>query len=241
MNARRDIVEPLGPTAAGMALGVRMATPFMPGMIVFALANGALSAQTGLTFAQTFGMSGVLYAGAAQAMAMQMWPHGAWSMSATLAMVGVVAAVNSRMFLMGASLRPWLSQAPASQIYPHLGLMTDLNWSIGVAHRANNGNDVGVFLGAGLISWAIWTPCCMIGWAVTGLVADPRRYALDLMMVVVFSALSIGVFKRAKAASPFFVAGAAALASSYLIGGFWFIVIGAVAGAGWAALRSGDA
>lgn len=233
--------EPLGPTVAGMALGMRMAAPLAPGMIVFALANGALSAQTGLSFAETFGMSGVLFAGAAQAMAMQMWPHGAWSLSTMLTMVGVVAAVNSRMFLMGASLRPWLSQAPASLIYPNLAFLTDMNWSLGVSHRANGGNDIGVVLGAGLLSWAMWTPLCMLGWGLTGLVTDHRRYALDLMMVVVFSALSINVFKRAKAMSPFVVAGAAALAAAWLINGFWFIVIGAAAGAGWAALRGADA
>ncbi|QLP96256.1 MAG: AzlC family ABC transporter permease [Rhodoblastus sp.] len=241
MNETTTIAEPIGPTLAGMALGARMAAPFAPGLIVFALANGALSAQTGLSFAETFGMSGVMFAGGAQAMATQMWPHGAWSLSTTLTMIGVVAAVNSRMFLMGASLRPWLSQAPASLIYPNLALLTDLNWSIGVSHRANGGSDIGVVLGAGLLSWIVWTPICMLGWALTGLVTDPRRYALDLMMVVVFSAMSINVFKRARSASPFVVSGAAALAASWLIGGFWFIVIGAVAGAGWAALRGGDA
>lgn len=232
---------PLGPTRAGLALGMKMALPFAPGAIVFGLANGALSAQTGLDVAETFGMSGILFGGAAQAMAMQIWPKGGWSLSALATIVGVVAAVNSRMFLMGASLRPWLSQAPAALIYPNLFLLTDMNWAIGVGYRANAGNDVGVVIGAGLLSWIVWTPACMIGWALTGAVADPRRYGLDLMMVVVFSAMSVNVFKRARALSPFVVSGVAALAAAFLLHGFWFIVIGAVAGAAWAALRGDDA
>lgn len=231
----------VGPTLAGMAHGVRLALPLLPGTVVFALANGALSAQIGLSFAETFGMSGILFAGAAQAMAMQIWPHQAWSLATLLAMVGVVAAVNSRMFLMGVSLRPWLSQAPASLIYPNLALMTDMNWSLGVAYRANGGADLGVFIGIGVLSWLVWTPACMVGFFLTGLVADPQRYALDLMMVVVFSAMSINVLKRARRVAPFVVAGVAALAASFLISGFWFIVIGALAGAGWAALRGDDA
>ena len=241
MSAQVERSGPLGPTLAGVSNGLRLAAPFVPGIIVFALANGALSAQMGLSFAETFGMSGIMFAGAAQAMATQMWPHETWSLSVTLAMVGVVAAVNSRMFLMGASLRPWLSQAPPSLIYPNLALLTDLNWSVGISYRASGGNDLGVVLGAGFLSYLVWTPFCMVGWAVTGLVADPKRYARDLMIVVVFSAMSINVFKRARAISPFFVAGVTALASAHLIGGFWFIVIGAVAGAGWAGLRGGDA
>ena len=53
--------------------------------------------------------------------------------------------------------------------------------------------------GAGFLSWLVWTPACMAGWALTGAIADPQRYGLDLMMVVVFSAMSVNVFKRAKA------------------------------------------
>ena len=232
---------PLGPTREGMTHGVHMALPLVPGTIVFALANGALSAQTGLSFAETFGMSGVLFAGAAQAMATQLWPRDAWSLSLLLTMVGVVAAVNSRMFLMGASLRPWLSQAPPSLIYPHLALLTDMNWSLGVTYRARGGNDIGVVLGVGMLSWLVWTPACMAGWALTGAIADPRRYGLDLMMVVVFSAMSINVFKRARALAPFAVAAVVSLAAAHLLQGFWFIVIGALAGAAFAAFSGGNA
>jgi predicted branched-subunit amino acid permease len=221
----------------GMRTGVALAAPLLPGTMVFALANGALSAQKGLTFWETFGMSGVLFAGASQAMAYEMWPNHAWSMASLLAVVGVVAAVNARLFLMGASLRPWLSQAPASLIYPNLALMTDMNWSLGIAHRARGGSDVGVFLGVGLLSWLVWTPFCMAGWALTNFVADPKKYALDLMMVVVFSAMSIGVFRRARSVFPFLVAGAVALAAAWLLPGFWFIVVGALAGALAAAAR----
>lgn len=241
MSAAQPVAGPLGPTRAGLAQGVRMALPFAPGALVFGLANGALSAQKGLGFGETFGMSGILFGGAAQAMATQMWPREAWSLSLLIALVGVVAAVNSRMFLMGASLRPWLSQAPASLIYPNLFLLTDMNWAIGVGYRANGGNDVGIVLGAGFLSWLVWTPACMAGWALTGAVADPQRYGLDLMMVVVFSAMSINVFKRARSLAPFVVAGAAALAAAWLLHGYWFIVIGAVTGAASAALRGDDA
>jgi predicted branched-subunit amino acid permease len=233
--------EPLGPTLQGVRLGVALAAPLLPGTVVFALANGAASAQKGLGFWETFGMSGALFAGASQAMAYEIWPTGLWSLAGLLACVGVVGAVNARLFLMGASLRPWLSQAPAALIYPNLALMTDMNWSLGIAHRARGGNDVGVFLGVGALSWIVWTPFCMVGWALTGIVADPKKYALDLMMVVVFSAMSIGVFRRARRLAPFLVAGAVALAASWALSGFWFIVIGALAGAVTAAAGGRDA
>lgn len=220
-----------GPTWEGARIGAMLCMPMLPGAFVFGLANGALSAQKGLDFLETFAMSGLLFAGAAQATAMELWRPGGWSLASLLAVVGVVAAVNARMFLQGASLRPWLSNAPASTIYPNLALMTDMNWSLGVSYRARGGNDIGMFISIGVISWLVWTPACMIGYELTNYVADPKRYALDLMIVVVFSALSINVFRRATRWPPFIVAGLVALLASWLLPGFWFVVIGAVAGA----------
>jgi predicted branched-subunit amino acid permease len=233
--------KPFGPTLEGLRRGAMLAMPLVPGTFVFALANGALSAQRGLSVDETFGMSAILFAGASQAMAYQIWPSGAWSLGVLLAMVGVVAAVNARMFLMGVSLRPWLSHAPPALIYPNLALLTDMNWSVSMAYRARGGNDVGVFLGAGLLSFVAWVPFCMIGYFATSYVPDPRKYALDLMMVVMFSAMSINIFKRARSRTPFVAAGAATLAASYALPGFWFTIVGALAGAGYAAMRGGDA
>ena len=61
-----------------------------------------------------------MFGGASQAMATQMWPREAWSLSLLLTIVGVVAAVNSRMFLMG------LYQAAKIE-YVNIGLLDQLN------------------------------------------------------------------------------------------------------------------
>ena len=58
---------------AGFAEGVRLALPVMPGMVLFGAAFGALAAQKGLSLFEAALMSAVVYAGASQFVALEMW------------------------------------------------------------------------------------------------------------------------------------------------------------------------
>ncbi len=49
--------------------------PVMPGMIMFGAAFGALAAQKGLSLLEATLMSGLVYAGASQFVALEMWPE----------------------------------------------------------------------------------------------------------------------------------------------------------------------
>jgi predicted branched-subunit amino acid permease len=142
------------------------------------------------------------------------------------------------MILMGAELHPWIATRPnrfnAAQLY----LLTDLNWLIASRHRAAGGHDLGVLVGAGLTTWAFWIACTVPGYLVGGLIADPKVYALDLVMPVYFTALLVPLWKGAKRAVPWAVAGLVALAVSKLLPGHGFILAGALAGMLTAALQS---
>src|SRR3954451_3044889 len=80
---------------AGLVEGARLAMPVMPGMVLFGAAVGALAAQKGLSLLEATLMSTIVYAGASQFVALEMWPDIA-TLSGIAAIGLVTAAVNMR-------------------------------------------------------------------------------------------------------------------------------------------------
>lgn len=220
---------PVPLTAAGMLEGVRLTLPLLPGTIVFAAAFGSAAAGKGLSLVEATLMSLLVYAGAGQLLGLELWPRG-WSVSALAAMVAVVVAVNLRFLLMSAALQPWLSRLPHGSAYLALSSLTDANFVIGSRYRAGGGEDAGVFIGAGLFMWVVWTLATVPGHMLGEVLSDPRRFALDLVMPLTFTSMAVGMFrlKRDRLAWP--IAAAAAVTTSLLVEGYWFIIAGAVAG-----------
>ena len=226
-------------TRAGWREGVRAIGKLLPGIVVFGASFGTLAAQKGLTLAQTMAMSGFVFAGASQLVALQLWGEH-WTIGAVAAVAGVVAAVNGRLLLMSASLRPWLRTLRGRTIYAHLTLLTDVNWAIGMDHRQGGGRDFGVVAGAGVCSWLLWMATTLAGFLLGGLVSDPRAFGLDLVVVFIFTAMAVSAVRRAPDVLPFVAAAATAAAVSLMETGYWFIVCGALAGAGTAYWRCAD-
>lgn len=207
----------------------------MPGLVVFALALGAASVHAGLTAWQTASMSGAVYAGASQMVALELW-RSAWTVPALATLALVVATVNARFILMGASLQPWLSGAggPASAL--QLFFLTDANWLIGTRYHANGGRDLGVLFGSGFMLWVLWVACTAAGSVAGTLIAEPRRLGLDLVMPIFFSVIAVPLWRGRATLLPWAVAGGVALAVGAVLPGYGFIVAGALAGATAAAL-----
>jgi 4-azaleucine resistance transporter AzlC len=217
-------------SADGLALGARQAVPAMPVMALFAIAFGAFAAQKGLTFAEATLMSALNFAGAAQFVAAEIWTR---PMTGTviLALALVTGIVNMRFVLISASLRPWLGGMPARQIYPALAFLTEPGWLIALRYRAEGGGNVATIAGSGLAFWVIWVAGTAGGWMIGATVSDPQRYGLDLVMPVFFAVILVPLWRGARAAVPWAVAGAAAVAASLYLPGSWYIMVGAVAGA----------
>ncbi|MEJ1157664.1 AzlC family ABC transporter permease [Prosthecomicrobium sp. N25] len=216
-------------TRAGFLLGVRLSLPILPGIAAFALAYGTVAVQKGLTLAEAAVMSALVYAGASQLVGLEIWTTPL-TPAAAVAVVGVVAAINLRLILMGAALRPWLGGVPARQVYPALGILTDANWVIALRYRAEGGNDWAVLVGSGLVIWMVWAGAAIPGYLFGALVADPRRWGLDLMMPAFFVAMLVPLWRGPRRSLPWIVSGVVSLATAELVAGYWFIVTGAVTG-----------
>jgi predicted branched-subunit amino acid permease len=134
------------------------------------------------------------------------------------------------MLLMSAALYPWLKASPPWRIYPTLHLLTDPSWLISMNYRAKGGTDAGVFLGSSVLLGIAWVSATCIGHAGGMLIADPRRYGIDLVMPIFFAAMLVPLWRGGRPAMAWIVAGAVAIAVHQLAGGWWFIVAGAVAG-----------
>lgn len=213
----------------GLALGARMAAPLLPGMIAFGVAVGSTAAAKGLTLVETLAMNTLVYAGLSQMVAMEVWPAD-MTAGAIAGLALVVATVNARMLLLGAGLRPWLGRLPAWQVYPTLHLLTDPGWIVAMRYRAEGGADAGILLGGGILFFVFWLAATSGGYLAGALVPDPRAIALDLVMPVFFAAMLIPLWRGAKRALAWGLAGAVALAVNYLVEGWWYVIAGSLAG-----------
>ncbi|MGU3494516.1 AzlC family ABC transporter permease [Xanthobacteraceae bacterium A53D] len=217
-------------TPAGLLIGARAMIPLMPGLALFGMAFGAAAAQKGFSLAEVALSSGLVFAGLAQMVALEGW-SASWTPGTLLALALLTFAVNMRHFLMSAAMRPWLMHLPSWQAYLSLTLMADNNWAAAMRYRADGGSDAGYFVGAGMASWVLWLLASMAGQVIGGGLPDPKAYAIDLVVPAFFVAMLVPNWKGRRQAISWGVAAAVSVGASYLLPGWWFIVIGAIAGA----------
>ncbi len=213
----------------GLARGARATLPAFPGFIVFAMAFGTAAAQKGLSLGATLGLSAFVYAGASQMVGLEIWQK-VWSPTTILTIVTVTAIVNARMILLGATLQPWLRTEPVARTALNLFLITEAGWLIGTRYHNEGGRDVGVLLGAGIILWLVWFLATLAGFFAGALIPEPRQFGLDLVMPIFFGAMLVPLWKGAKPALPWLVAGLVSFLFHAFVPGYFFIVAGALAG-----------
>ena len=70
----------------------------------------------------------------------------------------------------------------------------------------------------------------MPGYLLGAFIADPKRFGFDLMLPIFFAAMFVPLWRGGKRAIGWAIAGLVALIVSYLVPGWWFIVVGALTG-----------
>ena len=215
---------------AGCVKGAFACLSILPGTIVFGAVFGTVSAQKGLTLFEAMLMNSLVFAGASQFVAMEVY-SSPMTWGTVLAMAGVAAAVNMRMLLIGASLRPWLGGVSAWHTYPSLYFLTDVNWLLSLREYGEGERDWGIYLGSGLLLWCVWSLSILPGYFVGSLVQDPRAWGLDVVLPAFFISLLVPLWKGKRQTWSWCIAGAAAVVTWHYTGGYWGIMTGAVSGA----------
>jgi 4-azaleucine resistance transporter AzlC len=209
--------------------GLSLALPLLPGLFAFGIATGTTAARKGLSLFDSIVMNLLVYAGASQLVAMEVWPDRL-TLAAISGLALVTAVVNARILLMTASLRPGLASVPAWQSYPLMQLVVDPVWLMVMRSRADGRSDAAILLGAGTTFYVVWIFATILGFLAGTLITDLRRFGLDLVMPIFFAAMLVPLWRGTRHAIPWVIAGAVAMLVRYAIGGWWFIVAGAVAG-----------
>jgi predicted branched-subunit amino acid permease len=216
-------------SASGLRHGARLTLPAFPGFIMFAVAFGTAAAQKGLSLGQAMGLSAFVYAGASQMVGLEIWQE-VWSPGTILTIMTVTAVVNARMILLGATLQPWLRHEPTARTALNLFLLTEAGWLLSTRYHNEGGRDLGVLLGTAVTLYGIWLLATLAGYFAGALVPEPRRFGLDLVMPIFFGVMLVPLWKGARPALPWLIAGLVSLLVHALVPGYVFIIAGAVAG-----------
>ncbi|RKK00773.1 azaleucine resistance protein AzlC [Pseudoroseomonas wenyumeiae] len=199
-------------TLAGLRLGMRAAVPLMIGLTPFGLVVGIVSQSKGLSLAETLLMSGVVYAGTAQLLAMELWADPAPLLAACLA----AFAVNVRMLPMGAALAPLLDRVRGWRLWLTLGTIVDHSFALGVANMRSGGRDPGFLLGIGLTLWVTWMIFAALGHVLSGAIRLPPGHPIFFAATATFVALLVSLWRGKGELWPWVLAAGLALGAARL-------------------------
>lgn len=191
----------------------------VPSVFVYGTVFGGLAVQAGLRPLEVLGMCVLVFAGAAQFVAVPMIAAGA----SPLAVIVTTYVVNMRHYLMAATLAPAFRGFPRAWLPVVAHVVNDESFALTVSRPGPP--DARFFLGSAAAIAAAFLAGVGLGLPLGGLVEDPSRYGLDFAFPAVFLALVAVQLRRR--ADWLVAAGSAALALALAVTlpGNWHIVV----------------
>jgi 4-azaleucine resistance transporter AzlC len=211
---------------AGVVAGVRRTLPVALSIFTYGLVFGVLARQAGLSIAESALMSGLVFAGASQFVALDLWvsplPVG------TIVLTTLV--VNLRHLLMGAALSPWFLKLPPAAAYGTIFFVSDESWALTMGEFARGGRNAAFLLGSGITTFVAWVSAAIVGQTLGSVLDDPSRWGLDFAFTAVFLVLLVGLWRGKSDLLPWAVAAVVAVAASLWLPGKWYILLGGLSG-----------
>jgi predicted branched-subunit amino acid permease len=208
-------------------LGVRMFSPVAVSIAAYGLVWGVLAGQAGMSVLEVALMSGLVFAGSSQFVVLEMWTPGSLPI---LSIVIAAAIVNLRLLLMSATLRPLIAPLPLPAALGATFFVSDESWAMTMTEVHKGTGSVAFYLGVGTLCWFSWMASTLIGRVLGAFIDDPTKYGLDFAFTATFLALLLGMWKGRGDLVPWIVAALAAIATSQLIEGNWYIIVGGLVG-----------
>ena len=227
---------PLPFDRAGLIYGAQRSLPLALGVFAYGSVFGVLAQQAGLSVLEAVLMSGLVFAGASQFVAVGLWA----TPLPVLTIVLATLIINLRHLLMSAALSPWFLRVPPPAAYGSLFFLNDESWAL-TMNELHAGNANGAFLlGSGLVMFVAWLAATVVGRFLSAAVSDPARWGLDFAFTAVFVALLVGQWKGKTDVVPWIVAGLVAVLAERFFGGTWYILLGGLAGSVVGAVRDAN-
>lgn len=206
--------------------GFKQLVPLSFFVIAFGAAFGLAATQRGLEASSIVLMSTLVFAGASQFAALELW--GPEVPIVTLAIT--VFAVNARHLLMGATLYPWLRQMSPARCYGTMLVVSDANWALSMQALSRGQPGMGLLLGGGLALWSFWVFGTWLGVYFGGAIHDPKLLGLDMVMGCFLLAMVVGGNKNLRLLLIWIVAAGASLLAYRYLPENSHVVVGALAG-----------
>ncbi len=193
----------------------------------------------GLSVLEALLMSGLVFAGGAQFVAMDMWTTPANIVALAL----TALLVNLRHVLMGASIARSLHRFTPMQRLAAMPFLTDEAWALAEKRARDPRASLtpAWYFAAALSIYATWLASTATGALLGAAIGDPAALGLDFAFPAVFIVLVTGFWKGRGTGAVILASAAAALFVHWLVPGVWFILAGALAGLAAAALATDDA
>lgn len=193
---------------------------------IFGAAFGLAASQMGLSESVIVIMSTLVFAGASQFAALDLWG----SHVPLFTLMITVFAINARHLLMGATLYPWLRQLPVGRRYGVMLVASDANWAMSMQAFGNRQPGLGLLLGGGLALWLSWVIGTWLGALFGGTIQDPKSLGLDMVMGCFLLAMVVGGEKNLRLLMIWIVAAGASLLAYRYLPENSHVVVGALAG-----------
>jgi predicted branched-subunit amino acid permease len=206
--------------------GFKQLVPLSIFVIAFGAAFGLAAVQAGLDNPSSLLMSTLVFAGASQFAALELW--GVNIPLVPLALT--VFAINARHLLMGASLYPWLRHLSPAKRYGVMLVASDANWALSIQAFNRGQPGFGLLLGGGLALWSFWIFGTWLGIYFGGAIHDPKSFGLDMVMGCFLLAMAVGGEKNLRLLLIWTVAAGSSLLAYWYLPDNSHVVVGALAG-----------
>ena len=207
--------------------GARAFLPLAISIAAYGVVWGVLAGQAGLGVIDVLLMSGLVFAGASQFVALDMWSTTALPVAS---IVVATAIVNLRMALMSATMRPLVAGLPRWQALLTMAVVTDEDWALTMGEVGRGRGTLAFFLGAATLCYLTWLLSTLAGRLLGSAIDDPTTYGLDFAFTATFLALLFGMWKGRADLVPWIAAALIAIGTAQLIPGNWFIIAGGIGG-----------
>lgn len=212
--------------------GVADLAPVLVAVVPIGLLWGTLASAKGLSVLEAMLMSVLVFAGAAQFVAVEMWQHPA----PVLLLVLAALIVNIRHVLMSASVSRHLEKIPR-RLHPIIAyLLVDESWALTERRALKRPVTLAYYLGVTLPMAVSWYVSTGVGAVLGRSLGDPAAIGLDFAFSALFVSILMGFWKGRRTAGVLAASGGVAAATYLAIDGPWYIMAGGLAGALAAAL-----
>jgi 4-azaleucine resistance transporter AzlC len=200
--------------------------PMLVAYVPIAMLWGTLAAGKGFSPLEAFAMSAMVYAGASQFVAIEMWRDPL----PILLMVVTIFVVNLRHVLYSASIARHMDKIP-SKLHPFLiYVLTDEAWALLERRALAKPLSLGYFIGVAVPLWPTWFLSSTLGAFLGKALGDPAVIGLDFAFAAMFISILVGFWKGPRTGAVIAASAIAAILAKLYVPGAWFIMLGGITG-----------